>query len=370
MNKVKVLIIISGFLTKDGISNNLMNYYKYMPKNRFSFDYLCAGISEPKEEWLEVLERNDSKLFTLSGRKKHPLKYIKELRKIIKENKYQIVHAHGNSSTLFFEMFAAKKEKVRIRISHSRNTTCIHKGLDRLLRPFFYRNCNIRFACGKEAGEWLFGNKDFIIIPNGNDCSRFKYDENCSLLDINKINIITSGRVNEQKNQLYFIKVMNELVKINPNYHFVIIGEISRENVKNEIDEYIENHHLKNYVSFMGGVSNPEKYLSSADLFVLPSLYEGFPNTLIEAQMAGLPCIVSSTITSSACICPNVIQIAISDVDINSWVNQVIKFSMSRDKNKDSIRNIEILKEKGFDIEENSKKLEQKYFELYQEYYR
>ena len=370
MHKIKVLIVMTGYLTKDGISNNLMNYYKYLPKDRFVFDYVCAGISNPKQEWIEELKKNHSSLFTISGRKKHPFKYIKSLRKIIREKRYEIVHAHGNSSTLFLEMLAAKKENVQIRISHSRNTSCQHKIFDFLLRPLLYLYSNVYFACGKEAGEWLFHKKKFTIIPNGNNCSKFKFDDSCQLLDNDKINIITSGRVNEQKNHIFFIKVFNELIKLNANYHFTIIGEISRKNVKYEIDKYIKVHHLENNISFLGGVSSPEKYLSSADIFVLPSLYEGFPNTLVEAQMNGLPCIVSDKITLSACVCPNVIQISISDKSIDLWVKQVIKFSSKRNRCLDSIRNIKILKEKGFDIEENSKNLEQLYYDLYQKYYK
>lgn len=355
-----------GEFKTDGITNNTMNYYSNYDKNKIHIDFLCKGICSPKQEWLDMLNKNGSKIYTLSYRNKKPFKYIKEMRKIIREEEYDIVHAMGSSSLLAVEMYAAYKEKIKIRISHSRNSTCEHRVLNNILKPFFFKYANVRFACGEAAGKWLYGEKDFTIIRNGNDTKKFAYksrQKDILKFDSSKLNIVSVGSVNKQKNYKYFMKVINELSKKTTNFKYYILGR-NPQGLQEQLVDFLKGNNIEDKVEFVGSVDNPQDYLSASDLFVLPSLYEGFPNVLIEAQMNGIPCIVSDTITEQACLCENVYRVGISDNDISKWVDTILKIDKQVDRVSQSDNNIKLLREKGYDIIENTKWLENKYIEL------
>lgn len=363
---VKILIVLMSEFKTDGITNNTMNYYSNYNKENIHIDFLCKGICSPKQEWLDMLKENGSTIYTIPYRNKKPFKYIKEMRKIIREGKYDVVQAMGSSSLLAVEMYAAYKEKVKIRISHSRNSTCDHRVLNNILKPFFFKYTNVRFACGEAAGKWLYGNKDFTIIRNGNDTKKFIYKSNQKEIlkfDDTKLNIVSVGSVNKQKNYEYFMKVINELSKRTSNFKYYILGR-NPQGIQEQLEQYLKENNIEDKVEFVGSVDNPQDFLSASDIFVLPSLYEGFPNVLIEAQMNGIPCIVSDTITDQACLCDNVYRIGISDNDISKWVDTILSIDKNIDRVSQSEKNINILREKGYDIVENAKWLENKYIEL------
>ena len=284
---MKILIVITGAFTTDGISNSLMNYLKYIPKDNLQIDYVCSKISNPKEKWLELIKSLNFNLYEIPNRKKRPIHYIKNLRKLIRTNKYDIVHANGNSATLFLEMYAAYKENINIRIAHSHNTQCQYKIIDKILRPIFYHYCNVRFACGYDAGKWLFKDRDFTIIKNGDDCEKFKYKEVPSTLLPNDFNnkfcIISIGAVNAQKNYEFALKIMNKLKLNKFEFVYLILGKDNKE-LKQTLLEYINSHNLNDNVQFLGIVNNPEDFLSMADILIMPSIYEGLPSSLIEER--------------------------------------------------------------------------------------
>ncbi len=366
---IKILVILNSFGT-DGISNNTMNYYKFYKKDKIHLDFVFGQMLKPKQEWLRMLEEEKSKIYLLPGRKKRPFQYIKKLRKIIREGKYDIVHAMGSSSILTLEMFSAYKEGVKVRIAHSRNTECDHKFLNFILKPFFYKYTNYRFACGKEAGEWLFGKRPFLVINNGNDFEKFKYSSNCSVnFDDNKLNIVSTGAINHQKNYLFMAKVIKKMSEQNNNFCYYIVGNKNNEAELNKLENYINENNLNKFIKLVGVVDNPQDYLSAADIFAFPSLFEGFPNGLIEAQISGIPCVVSLEITKDACLCDNVFRIGIEDKDIDSWVKTILSIGITFDRAAKSDSNIGILRNNGYDIKENAQFLENKYIELYNDNY-
>lgn len=363
---VKILIVLMGEFKTDGITNNTMNYYLNYNKNKIHIDFLCKGIDSPKQEWLDMLKNNGSKVYAIPYRNQRTFKYIKEMRKIIREGQYDIVHAMGSSSLLVVEMYAAYKENIKIRISHSRNSTCKHRILNKILKPYFFKYTNVRFACGEVAGKWLYGDKQFTIIRNGNDTNKFEYrngQDKILKIDSSKLNIVSVGSINKQKNYEYFMKVISELSKRKINFKYYILGR-NPQGLQEQLINYLKNNDILDKVEFIGSVDNPQDYLSASDIFVLPSLYEGFPNVLIEAQMNGISCIVSNTITDQACICDNVYRLGITDNDILKWVDTILCIDKNVDRGFQSKKNIKVLREKGYDIVENAKWLENKYIEL------
>ena len=170
----KILMICTSFFGYNGIAAVIINEYKALDKEKMQVDLLC--INEPSDEIKEMFKKNNSQIFVVS-RNSQPVRYMIKISRIMKENKYDIVHIHGNSATMAVELMAARRAGIKVRIPHSHNTTSDHMRIHKLLKPIFDRTYTHAFACGTNAGKWLYGKKDFIVINNGIDTTRFTYNK-------------------------------------------------------------------------------------------------------------------------------------------------------------------------------------------------
>lgn len=368
---MRILTIMADKLEFNGISMSILNYYKNLDKSKYKMDF--AVPNNVDKEIKKIIEANGDYVFELycndsRMRMKKPFKYIKELRKIIKQGNYDIVHSHGNSATLFFEMYAAKKENVKIRIAHSRNTTCTYKLLDKILRPFFNRSYTHGFACGKEAGEWLFGNDSFYIINNGKNVDEFKFNPAVRIAyrkkyDIENKKVIGHvGTMNYQKNHEYLIRVFNELIKLDDSYRLMLLGDGSlRSGIENMVKEY----GLDDKVIFFGKTSDVANLLQAMDIMVFPSRFEGFPNVLVEWQIAGLPSVISDKITKDVKL-TNLVEFMSIDEEPKTWAEHINGIKLE-DREKNQVEILEQIKKSGFDIKENTRYLESLYDRFYNE---
>lgn len=364
---IKVLNILTTGLCIDGISNSIMNYYRNINKNVIHIDFVAQSVVDSiKEE----VEQDGHNVYIINGRKKNPIKYVKKLSKLIKENEYEIVHAHGSSSILCLEMIAAKMAGCKIRIAHSRNTKANHKIIDRVLRPVFYRTYTHGFACGEDAGKWLFKGRKFEVVNNGKDIEQFQYDEEIrkkvrqenSISD--KIVIGHVGAFNYQKNHEFLIDVFYDLVKSNPNYFLILIG---RGHLQEEIKQKVKKLGIENNVLFVGRTFEVSKWLQAMDIMVFPSRFEGFPNVLVEWQIAGLPSVISNKITKEVAL-TRLVHFASIEDSPEKWAEIIEKIEIEdREKNKQEI--LQEIRNKGFDIKENAKKLEDIYQKVYKNIY-
>lgn len=361
---MKVLNVLTGKFQADGISNILLNYYRNISSSDIHIDFVASSVIDSIEN---IVKSKGGKVYLIEYRKKKPLKYMKELTKIIKEGKYDIVHAHGSSALLCLEMIAAKKAGCNIRIAHSHNTKANHKIIDKILRPIFYKNYTHGFACGEEAGKWLFGNRKFEVINNGKSIEEFEYNEEIRKQMrqenhiSNEVVIGHVGRINMQKNQEYLIDIFFELNKRNRGkYKLILVGDGPLEE---SIKEKVKKLNLEKEVIFVGRTFEVNKWLQVMDIMVFPSRFEGFPNVLVEWQIAGLPCIISDTITKDVKL-TDLVQFASIQDKPEKWAEKIEKIKIEdRQENKSMI--IEQIREKGFDIKENAQKLENIYMELY-----
>ena len=370
---IKVLNIMTSNLDYNGIGTSLLNYYKNIDSSKIQMDFLVPNKVDGKLKKKFTITNNNLFELEYKNKKMHqvrPLLYVIKLYKIIKKEKYDIVHVHGSSSLLFLQLLAAMLAGVKIRIAHSRNTNSDHNFLHTIFKPIFsilYTDC---FACGKEAGEWLFGkNKDIFIIPNGKDIKMFSFKKDIRteyrkkwMLD-DKIVIGHIGNFNYQKNHEYLINIFNELIKMDKNYFLVLAGDGPLEK---DIRKMVDDYDLKNNVLFLGQIPVEEvsKWLNAMDIMIFPSRFEGFPNVLIEWQISGLPCIISDTITQDVKVTELVKFLSLNN-QFYDWAKEINSIHIEdRDKNNFKIQ--ECVKKAGYDIKENSKRLERKYYELMQ----
>lgn len=242
------------------------------------------------------------------------LQFFKNLTAIMKSEKFDLVHCHTMYSCGIV-MLAAKLCRIHGRLSHSHTAKdempqTASRKLYKAIMRFLMRVCgNEWLACGIDAGNELYGKKLFAsrgkVIKNGIDISKYAFSEDNAKIIREKYGIngkFVVGHVGHYvsvKNQAFLIELMPEILKQNPNAVLLLFGEGSdREKLQN----LIAAQHLEGYAHLMGNVDNINEVLSAFDVFAFPSLYEGTPLSLIEAQANCLPCIVSDRIPDDACL--------------------------------------------------------------------
>ena len=155
----RILIVMTTPLCFDGISAMVLNYFKQFDKNQFQYEF--AHWNDVPDAIKNDIESRGGVLHKLPVRVKKPFQYYIALKRLIKERHYSIVHAHGNSSTLYIEMLAAKHAGVQIRISHSHNSMCSYVLLHKLLKPLFHKSYTNAFTCSKKDG--YFEGEKYIV---------------------------------------------------------------------------------------------------------------------------------------------------------------------------------------------------------------
>lgn len=364
---IKVLHCVSN-MDRAGIETMLMNYYRNLDRKKIQFYFLC-NKKKPGAYDQEILKLG-GKIFYSPGL--NPIKifnYHKIVKRIILENNIDIVHTHNGAFGLQ-ALIAAKSAGVKIRISHVHGTK-IDKNL-KLPLKLLYKTQLKRFAnqfwgCGMDAIKYYFGKNNIekdncYLLRNAIDVEKFKYNKEDrerirDKLKINEDEILIGhiGRFMTQKNHIFLINLFNELLKKYKNYKLLLIGDGElQEKIKNKVRDL----GISDNVIFTGNIPNTNEYYQAMDFFILPSLFEGLPVVGIEAQTAGLNCLLSDTITKEVDLTGNVEYLNLHD-SLDKWIEKIREMSL----NKRNIIENEI-SDKGYSIKVEVKKLEKKYTEL------
>ena len=362
MNKVVRVLQIGMHDKIGGVETFLMNYYRNINKKKIQFDFICDKKELCFEDEIKSMK---GIVYKVPNVKRNPIQYYRAIRKIIKENKYKIVHINMLSMANILPIIVANKEKVPHIILHSHNTGT-PKGLLRKILDKFNKNIAIKkatdyFACSKLAGEWLYkGKVNFKVINNAIDVQKFQFDEERrnhirKALGIDRNFVVGHiGRFSEQKNHKFLVRMFAELVKKVENAKLLLIGE---GELKLEIQKMIEDLKIKNNVIMLEPKSNIQDYYQAMDVFVLPSKFEGLGIVLVEAQANGLPCVYSDCITKEAKIIPNTTRLPLENL---KWIEE-----LSKEKKRISKKEATLLIEKnGFSIKKEVGKLEDMYMKF------
>lgn len=322
-----------------GIENYLINYYRTIDKEKVQFDFV--NIYSSKLCFSDEITEMGGKIYDVPNYYKHPLKYLKTLKRIIKDNNYEVVHCNMNSAVMLFPLIAAKLAKVKTIIAHSHNSSSDKGFLKELLHnfnkkfiPFFATDY---FACSETAGKWFFNKKiinssKFRIINNAIDTKKFSYSDFDRKLIRNELNIKEDefvighvGRFNKQKNHAFLINVFSELLKIKDNSKLVLVG--TGDEQKNIIN-MVKSLNIEDKVLFLNNRNDVNKLFSSFDIFILPSLYEGLPLVGVEAQANGVSCIFSDNITKELLLNDNVSFFSLNN-SFKDWALKIIEINNS-----------------------------------------
>ena len=345
-----------------GVETFLMNYYRNIDRKKVQFDFINMFDKLCFEDEIKKLGGN---VYKVSNVKKRPIKYYNDIRKIIRENDYKIVHINMLSMANIVPILAAHKEGVKHIILHSHNTgtpsVLIKKILDRLNKNVAIKNATDFFACSKLAGEWLYGDRtNFEVISNAIEPEKFKYDEKTRKLIRKKLGVEENfvighvGRFSEQKNHEFLINMFSKFAKTCPNSRLLLIGE---GELKNKIENLVKKLEISNQVILLEPKSNIQDYYQAMDVFVLPSKFEGLGIVLVEAQANGLQCICSNVVPDEVKIINTLEKVPLK---IDSWIKA---FNDRKDRVPEDIV-LDEFKENKYDISVEAKKLTDKYIKF------
>lgn len=356
---MKSILIICAGLQFGGVERFATNIIKFAPKGEYRFDYLIfEGLGDA---YVPEIKEKGGRVITFPSPQQSYRNYIKKLGDLIDQNHYDIVHSHTQFNS-GINLWVAKKHGVPIRIAHSHTTAhenAISKKqrvYEKLMRKMILKNATVRCSCGVEAGKWMYVNHSFIVIDNGIDTELFAYNEENRCNIRNRYNISNeafvighSGTISKLKNQAFLIQQLPEIRKIKKNAELMLIGTGSEDEQKHLVSLAKANGTM-DYVHFIGAVLNVYEFLSAFDVFAFPSLREGTPLALIEAQANGLPCIISDTIPDDAVVTDLVVKIPLNDR--RAWINAIEK-SIRVDSSKYNI----LLSKTDFNAKNSYKKL-------------
>lgn len=366
---MKRLLCIVGKMDTGGAETFLMKIYRNIDRSKFQMDF-CVSDSEPGIYDTEILSLG-GKIFYTIPKTKAPIKSFFSLKKIVEDNNYKYVMRISQHSLSGLELLAAKLGGAKKLIFRSSNTnTCggkLNQILHKLTLPLTIFIPNLKIAPSSEAAKFMFGEskKNIFIFPNALDTVKFLFDVEKrkklrkELNLENKLVIGHIGRFNRQKNHKFLIEIFKEIKKIKKEAVLLLIGDGElKENIKN----LIENYSLSDSILFLGIRRDIPELLSVMDGFLFPSFYEGMPNTVIEAQTSGLPCLISDTITREAKVINDLVEFKKLEESSLSWAKVMIDL-IEKNKNFKRTTAIYILKRRGYEISEAAKSFEKIIFE-------
>ena len=326
MMHAKVLMVVPDLNVSDGVATFAMNYYRRIDHNRIKMDFAC--YKESNSLYNDEILENGDQIFVLPSLRR-PLRHIEKCREIVNKGKYDIIH--DNSLLVTIPLMRAAVKKVPVRILHSHNSKFGETRRKEIRNKLFFgmliKTANQYAACSEPAGKLFFGEKPFSIIPNVIDTAKFMYDdqirkdvrrrEGC----VNNCVIGAVGRMAHQKNLFFAFEVIERVIQYREDVVFWWVGD---GELFKPAEEYIRAKHLEKYIRLFGNRTDVSELYQAMDVFFLPSKFEGFGIVCIEAQAAGLPCIVSSEFPEEVNVIGNVVFMPLSE-DADLWAESVLK---------------------------------------------
>ncbi len=357
-------------MDRGGAETMVMNYYRSIDRSKVQFDFMVHR--QERGAYDDEIERLGGRIFRMCPIYPQNFgKYQKMVKAFFDAHpEYRIVHSHM-SELGFFALREAKRHGVPTRICHAHNAP-VGFDVKLLMRDYFKLRIRPyvthRFICGESSGDWLFGKRyrsAFIRMNNAIDAAKFRCNAQTALEARQALGIAADatvighvGRFNTQKNHTFLIEIFEQIRKREPGSVLVLVGG---GNLEEKIRRQVAQAKLEDSVIFTGVRDDIPRLMQAFDVFLFPSLFEGLPVTLVEAQAAGLPCLTSK-------------DVVISDTDITgrvtfyplqesaaSWAEKTL--SLAKLPREDTFEKI---KAGGFDVHANAAWLQSFYTEEYQ----
>lgn len=351
MSQPERILQVVNSMNRGGAESLIMNIYRKIDRSRFQFDFL-VHIQEDGAFDKEILELGGRIFHAPKYRLWNHFAYCNWLEFFFRcHPEFKIVHGHQyNTASVYL---AVAKKMGRRTIAHSHNTSNGH-GIIAKVKNVMRKNLNkvvdTKLACSDDAGKWLYGEEaSYTIIANGIDCDRYAYNENTreeirSILGINGRTVVLGNvaRFCPVKNHAFLVDVFDEYHKTNPNSKLLLVGDGP---LYPDIQKLVTSKGLNEKVIFLGVRSDIPQLMNAMDVFLLPSLHEGLPVTLVEAQAADLPCVVSDCISDEAIIVSEIVKKSLLGNNLTPWIEAISSFA-----GRKRVDRREMIKQSGFDI--------------------
>lgn len=357
-------------MDRGGAETMVMNYYRHIDRTKVQFDFLVHR---------EQRGAYDDEIETLGGRiyRMYPIypqnfaRYKRDIRVFFKDHpEYRIIHSHM-SELGYFAFKEAAKQGVPIRICHAHSAP---HGFDMkmVMRTYFKKRMmpylTHLFMCGEESGEWLYGERNksrFVMMNNAIDTAAYAWSPaRCKKVrhELNLEGVYTLGHVGnftQPKNHSFLLEIFAALLKKEPNAVLLLVGggtDMQKMQAKAQTLGIAEK------VRFLGVRSDVDDVMQAMDVFVFPSLYEGLPVTMVEAQAAGLPCLISDKVPSECVLTNGLVEKVPLSESPDVWAEKIIaKYGTPRTDRRTEIA------AHGFDITTEAVKLQEFYISAYEQ---
>lgn len=370
----RILHFVHALTQSSGLTNSIMNYYRHLDTSLIQFDFVYFTVAE--SSIIDEITRMGGRVFRFTE-PKHFFKCLKERKAFFKNHKNEYFAIHGNAlfAVLFYGQ-VAKRNGISHVISHAHSTVYGESFLSKLRNYFVIRMTRLIatdfLACSKQAGVFLFGQRvgnseKVLVIHNAIDCDKYQFSsvERSNVrkelkIQDNEFALCHVGGFKAVKNHGFILDVFYEYLKNNPESKLILVGGESgvEKNITRYLSSKIEKMKIQQKVVMAGVRSDINSILSGMDGFIFPSLYEGLPTALIEAQASGLDCIVSDVVTNEIDI--GLCHFISLEEDLSIWRDAISQYCSNK---KDRKVYCDIAKE-SFDIDHEARKLQQFYLTI------
>lgn len=365
---IRVLHELSA-LDGGGVAKLLYDYYSNMDHEKIHFDFLIYDFYE-EGIYEKPLRDMGCKIYKLPRIKNDKKGYFRGIKKVVKEGNYDVVHSHMGSRGLFV-MYYARKYGVKKRIVHSHiayeQISAKKQKINTMLSKIAKHYSTHLFACGHDAGVYMWGQKEtdkgnVHIMTNAVDTEKFLFsqkirDEKRKEIGVeDKFVVGIVGRLSSQKNYPFLFSAYKELRKLRDDTVLAVVGRGLEED---SIKSLAKQMNIDDTIKFLGIRADVPELLNAFDVFVLPSLYEGLPVVLIEAQANGVKEIVSDKVTKEMNI-TDLIQFLPIDGTEKEWAKAIAECD---DNTSERVKYSEEVAKSGYDIKSESKKMQSFYLE-------
>jgi len=362
MNEPLRVLQVFSEMNRGGAETMIMNLYRHIDKTKIQFDFVVH--TKEKCEFDEEIENHGGIIYRVPRYiGKNHFEYIDSWKNFfINHQDYKIIHGHIRSTASLY-LKVAKKLGL-ITIAHSHNTSS-GNGISSIVKnilqyPIRY-TADYFLACSEASGKWLFGNRiilnrNFKLLLNAIEIDNFLFNNDLRNTIRKEFGVEDKyvighvGRFHPQKNHDFLINIFKIVHNKFTNSVLLLIGD---GDLKESIQTKVKKENLENSVIFTGLRSDVPDILNGMDIFLMPSLFEGLPVTLIEAQANGMNCIVSDSITSEVKITDQVEFISLKN-STEYWSEIILKY-MGKNERKNMSNQIV---KAGYDIKANAKWLE------------
>lgn len=357
-------------MDRGGAETMVMNYYRHIDRTKVQFDFLVHR--EQRGAYDDEIERMGGRIYRMCPvYPQNFSRYKRDLRTFFRAHpEYKIIHSHM-SELGYFAFREAERQGVPVRICHAHNAP---HGFDAkmIIRTYFKKRMmpylTHLFMCGEESGKWLYGEKNksrFIMLNNAIDAAVYSFDASkrqemrrqLGLTD--ELVIGHVGRFNPQKNHPFLLNIFAALLKKEPNAVLLLVGGGAD---MPKIQAKAQELGIAERVRFLGVRSDVADLMQAMDVFVFPSLYEGLPVTMVEAQASGLPCIISDKVPPECILTEGLVNIMPLSASPEAWAEKILTMrAVPRTDRREEIA------AHGFDITTEAVKLQEFYLDAYEQ---